>query len=216
MPKIRLRFAPRLYARRMADALGAAGAELLFYAQGELDKILVLALAGDRTAGLYAITMRVVDLTATPIRSFNQLLVRKLMARPGEGLSLRRGLLTEAGIAGVSTMGLLAFIALLHFFPDALGRNVAQAASVLPLVLAVPALRNLIEYHGELIYARDMPLHRFALLAALTAAKLGLMAALLAGGGDIHSWATALNGVHLALYAMSLAFLAFSLRSKST
>ncbi|MGL5136546.1 MAG: lipopolysaccharide biosynthesis protein, partial [Beijerinckiaceae bacterium] len=80
LPRMRLRFRPAVYPRRLADALGAAGAEMMFYAQGELDKLLVLALAGDRTAGLYAIAMRIIDLTATPIRSFNQLLVQKLMA----------------------------------------------------------------------------------------------------------------------------------------
>ncbi|MGL5138213.1 MAG: lipopolysaccharide biosynthesis protein, partial [Beijerinckiaceae bacterium] len=182
------------------------------YAQGELDKLLVLALAGDRTAGLYAIAMRIIDLTATPIRSFNQLLVQKLMADRKQALQLGRMVLFEGTIAAVSTLGLIAFIVLLGFFPGALGANVAQIAPLLPLLLAVPALRNLIEYHGELLYARNLAVRRFWLLSVLTILKLGLMAALLARGGGAEAWAIPLNGVYLALYAVSLLALVLSLR----
>ena len=45
-PRMRLRFAWRLYPRRLRDAVTAALSELTFYVQSELDKVLVLGLAG--------------------------------------------------------------------------------------------------------------------------------------------------------------------------
>ena len=55
-------------------ALSVAGAEILFYLQMELDKLLVLGIGGPKLAGLYAIIMRLVDLTAIPMRTFNMML----------------------------------------------------------------------------------------------------------------------------------------------
>src|SRR5690606_33895651 len=59
-PRQRPRLRPALYWRRMADSLSVAGAEILFYLQMELDKLLVLALGGPHLAGIYAIIMRLV------------------------------------------------------------------------------------------------------------------------------------------------------------
>ncbi len=88
-PKVKLRFEPRLYLRRVSDSIAVMGAELLFYIQSELDKLLVLSIGGPTTAGIYAIIMRLVDLTALPIRSFNMMLVQKLMRNPNMLASLR-------------------------------------------------------------------------------------------------------------------------------
>lgn len=204
-PRLRLRFAWRLYPRRMRDAASAAAAELTFYVQSELDKLLVLSLAGDRTAGLYAIAMRLVDLTAVPVRSFNQMLVQRLMKTKDAVAGPRRNAVIEAAIAIVSTAGLIAFIVVLWIHPFMLGRNVAEAAPFLALLLAVPALRNLVEYQGELLYAREMVATRAALLAGLAAIKLGLMAALLSLVQGFDAWAIPLNGVFLAVYVVSAA-----------
>src|SRR5690606_28129163 len=67
-PRQRLRLQPRLYFKRLPDSLYVGGAEVLFYLQMEMDKLLVLALGGPRLAGIYAIIMRLVDLTAIPVR----------------------------------------------------------------------------------------------------------------------------------------------------
>ncbi|MEM1378117.1 MAG: lipopolysaccharide biosynthesis protein, partial [Pseudomonadota bacterium] len=42
-PKQRLKFRPKLYLRRLPDAFSVSGAEVLFYLQSELDKLVVLA-----------------------------------------------------------------------------------------------------------------------------------------------------------------------------
>jgi O-antigen/teichoic acid export membrane protein len=203
MPKVRLRFRPALYPRRLKDAVSAAGSELAFYAQAELDKVVVLSLAGERAAGIYAIAMRIIDLTAIPIRSFNQMLVQRTMRAQGEGTSYRRLALIEIGIACVSTLGMLGVIILLWPDPALLGGNIARAAPVLAPMVLIPAFRNLTELHGELLYAREMVLARFALLCALTALKLGLIALLVSGRPDIADWALPLTAVFAGAYGLS-------------
>ncbi len=202
-PRLRVRFAWRIYPRRLRDAVTAAVSELTFYAQAELDKLLVLSLSGDRTAGLYAIAMRLIDLTAIPMRSFNQMLVQRMMKDRTTMTGSRQRLLTEAVIAAVSTAGMLAFIVLLWNAPDILGRNIAAVAPYLPLLLAIPALRNLVEYQGELLYARERVVTRAVLLAALAIVKLSLMALLLNATGNLTQWALPLTAVFALVYFIS-------------
>jgi O-antigen/teichoic acid export membrane protein len=133
-----------IYFKRLPDALYVAGAEVLFYLQMELDKLLVLAIGGAQLAGIYAIIMRLVDLTAIPIRAFTMMLVQKMMRAP----EMRARLAVRAGIEGsifaVSTLALLCLTIILHFFPGMLGRNVAEAAPLIGLAIMVPGLRNLV------------------------------------------------------------------------
>ena len=175
MPASRWRFTRSLYPRRMADAIFASAADIVFYMQAELDKLLVLALAGERSAGLYAIAMRVIDLTAMPVRSFNQMLVQKIMKERGLGGGPGRLAMVELGIAAISIGGLAAVILALKPFPGLLGRNVAEAAYLFAPMLLVPAFRNLVEYHAELLYARERTGSRIVLLCAIAALKAALV-----------------------------------------
>jgi O-antigen/teichoic acid export membrane protein len=203
LPRMRLRLRLALYVRHMRDAVTTALSELVFYVQSEMDKVLVLMLAGPRTAGLYAIVMRLIDLTAIPVRSFNQLLVQRMMRDSATTETRARRIVIELAIAVVSTAGLIAFVVLLWLYPLALGRNVASAAPLLLPLLLVPALRNLVEYHGERLYAHKAFGTRLTLLIALAVLKLMLVAVLLRLAGDIEDWAWALNGVFALLYAIS-------------
>lgn len=203
-PKYSLRWKPALYLRRWRDSVSVAGAEILFYLQSELDKLLVLAIGGPVTAGLYAIIMRLVDLTALPIRSFNMLLVQMIM-RSGDAIgSIRIRVMIETGIAAVSTAALLFFAGFLTLYPTALGQNVSEAAPLLIFVAAVPALRNLIEYHSELLYATGRTFIRTLNLAIIGLAKAAMLAALLAAYSSVSAWTPLLNGVFLILYGLSL------------
>lgn len=215
MPTLRWRFTHRLYPRRMADAFAASAADIMFYVQAELDKLLVLALAGERTAGLYAIALRVIDLTAMPVRSFNQMLVQKIMQQRGLGGGFRRRALIEAGIALVSIGGLAAIIVVLKPFPGALGRNVSEAAYLFLPMLAVPAFRNLVEYHAELLYARERTGSRIALLCAATGLKAALLSFVLTRYPDDGDWALWLNGVFGLVYLLSAAVTYRLLAAKS-
>jgi O-antigen/teichoic acid export membrane protein len=206
VPRMRLRFRPALYPRRMRDALAAAGSEIIFYAQSELDKLLVLILAGPQAAGLYAIAMRVIDLTAIPVRSFNQLLVQALM-RSRQAMTVGRRVLIEGAIAIISTGGLVAIIVLLALFPTALGRNVAAAGALFPLMLAVPAFRNLVEYHAELLYAAEKTGLRMLQLGLVALLKALLMILFIRFAPPIETWSIWLNLVFAALYGISLALI---------
>ncbi len=203
LPKFRWRLRLALYFRRLRDAVTTAASELAFYAQAELDKVVVLSVAGERAAGIYAIAMRLIDLTAIPVRSFSQMLVQKTMReRPGM-VGLRRSALIEAGIATISVTSLAGFLVLLWPDPALLGGNVARAAPVLLPMLLIPAFRNLVEFHGELLYAREMVVSRLSLLCGLTAVKLALVAAITAGRGNIGDWALQLTIAFAVVYALS-------------
>jgi O-antigen/teichoic acid export membrane protein len=205
LPAARWRFVRSLYPRRMADAVFAGAADIVFYVQSELDKLLVLGLAGERTAGLYAIALRVIDLTAMPVRSFNQMLVQKIMKERGVG-GFRRLAAYEAGIALVSVAGLVAVIIALKPFPNLLGRNVSEAAYLFAPMLLVPAFRNLVEYHAELLYARERTGSRIALLCLLTAIKAGLISLVMTRYPEAGSWAAGMNLVFGVVYLASAAF----------
>lgn len=204
-PRRRLRLRPALYGRRLADALYVAGAEILFYLQMELDKLLVLALGGAELAGIYAIIMRLVDLTAIPIRSFTMLLVQRMMRVPAMLNRIGLRLTIEGAVLAVSTLALAALAFVLAIRPTLLGRNVAEAAPLVMLALAVPGLRNLVEYQAELLFARGQTFARAVNLALLAGAKALLLTLVLRAFTDLPDFVLALNGVFLALYLLSTA-----------
>lgn len=203
LPRRRWRFSPALYPRRMKDAVHSAAAEILFYVQSELDKLVVLAFAGEQTVGIYAIALRIVDLTAMPVRSFNQMLVQKIMTDRSVAAG-RRLALTELGIFAISVGGLAAIVILLHPYPGLLGRNVSEASYLFLPMLLVPAFRNLVEYHAELLYAREHTGPRIALLCAIALLKAVLIAGLMVGWPAPAQWAAGLNLVFGAVYLLSV------------
>ncbi|MCV9962858.1 lipopolysaccharide biosynthesis protein [Pararhizobium sp. BT-229] len=214
-PKVRLRWQPALYIRRWADSVTVAGAEVLFYIQSEFDKIAVLAIGGPQVAGIYAIIMRLADLTALPVRSFNTLLVQKIMRTPGTISSWRTRLTIETAVAAVSFLAIAAMAVYLWIFPRGLGNNVAEAAPYVMAVLLVPSFRNLVEYHSELLYATGRTVRRMINLVIAGVVKVALLAALFTASTDVASWAPLLNGVYLALYGVSFALTYAALRRET-
>ncbi len=211
-PRQRLRFRPKLYWRRLADSLSVAGAEVLFYLQMEFDKFIVLAMGGAHLAGIYAVIMRLVELTAIPIRTFTMMLVQKMMRTPAmlSSLKVRAGI--EFGVFAVSTAALGCLALLLYVFPNAFGRNVAQAAGLIALAFAVPGTRNLVEYQAELLFARGQTFLRAINLALLAGAKAVLLATLLSASFGEAEFIWMLNGVFAALYLVSAALTYSALR----
>lgn len=202
-PRQRLRFRPALYLARWRDSLSVAGAEIIFYLQSELDKLLVLSLGGPQMAGIYAILMRLIDLTALPIRSANTMIVQKLMKSPGWISDWKRRWGLEAIVAVVSVAGLAVLGGILHLYPTLLGRNVADAAPLVLVALFVPAFRNLIEYESELLYARGKTGLRALILAIVGLIKAGLLVVLLRAAPDTERWILGLNGLFLVLWIVS-------------
>ncbi|MER8376080.1 lipopolysaccharide biosynthesis protein [Mesorhizobium sp. M1406] len=202
-PRQRLRLRIEPYLRRLADSIYVAGAEVLFYLQMEFDKLLVLAIGGPHLAGIYAIIMRLVDLTAIPIRTFSMMLVQRMMRAPEmlSRLAVKSGI--EGGVFAVSTLALLALGIVLHFFPNALGKNVAEAAPLVLLAICVPGLRNLVEYQAELLFARGQTLVRALNLGLLAALKALLLTYVLTTILDTPNLVLSLNVVFLLLYLAS-------------
>ncbi len=203
-PRQRLRLRLQLYLRRLSDSIYVAGSEVLFYFQTELDKMLVLALGGAQLAGIYAIIMRLVDLTAIPVRTFSMLLVQKMMRTPDMLKRLGSRLGIEAGIFAASTLGLLALAILLYLFPAILGSNIAEAAPLVLLALCVPGFRNLVEYQAEILFARGQTLLRAINLLILGCAKAILLAYLIASSESTREVVLALNWAFAVLYLISL------------
>ena len=203
LPRRRLRLRPRLYIRRIRDSLSTSGAEILFYVQMELDKLAVLSIGGAELAGIYAIVMRLADLTAVPIRSFNMLLVQHLMRTP---VNLR-SIVTRTGIEllifVISTGGFFLLSIVLWIYPNALGRNVSVISSLLFLTLAVPGFRNVVEYHAELLYARSQTGIRMLNLGLLAALKILLLTFVLTGNLATQYWLLQMNFVFALLWACS-------------
>lgn len=202
-PACRLSFRPRYYWKRLADSAFVACSEVLFYLQMEFDKLVVLSLGGAHLAGIYAILMRLLDLTAIPIRTFSMMLVQKLMKMPDMMSRLKVRLGIEVGVFVISTLGIAAFAVLLHVLPNALGRNVASAAGLVGAALLVPGFRNLVEYHAELLFARGQTFVRALNLLLLTGAKLVLLAGLLGSVGEEWTLVMWLNALFCALYLVS-------------
>ncbi len=202
-PRQKLRWAPKAWLGRSKDALGVSAAEILFYTQSELDKVLVLAFGGEIIAGIYAIVMRLIDLTAMPLRALNTMLIQWIMRQRQSRKSNKFGLKMDAGIGGFSVLALLGITALLYFAPPFVGENIKLGGSFLLLLLLVPAFRNIIEYHTELLYAHEKMKPRVLLLAALTIAKALLLILLLSKTAEFSEIALWLNGVFAVLYIIS-------------
>lgn len=203
-PRVKLRWQPALYVRRWADSVSVAGAEMLFYVQSEFDKLVVLAIGGPTVSGIYAIVMRLADLTALPVRSFNMLLVQKIMRSPAILNTPRARPLIELAIAAVSFLAIASMALYLWILPNGLGRNVSEIAPYLLLVLLVPGFRNLVEYHSELLYATGRTVRRVLNLAVLGSIKIGLLAGLMTMTTDPAVWVPHLNTLYFGLYFLSL------------
>lgn len=202
-PKQRLRWKPKAWTGRFRDAIGVSAAETLFYVQSELDKVLVLALGGEVLAGLYAIIMRLVDLTAVPLRALSTMLTQWIMRERKSGKGANTGLQLDAAIAAVSILGLVMLTILLSLAPNLIGENIAMGVSFLWFVLLVPAFRNAIELHTDLLYGHEKMAARVLLLICLGVLKAVLIGALLTQTDDFQKVALWLNGIFAALYGVS-------------
>jgi len=100
----------------------------------------------------------------------------------------------------------------LWVFPDGLGRNVSAAAPIVAMIVLVPSFRNLIEYHSELLYATGRTVRRMLNLLIAGVVKVGLLVLLLQTTSDVATWAPALNGIFLVLYALSFGLTYSALR----
>jgi O-antigen/teichoic acid export membrane protein len=204
-PRIKLRWRSQIFLGRMRDALLFSIAYCASIAQNEIDKLVMLSLADQRTVGIYAISTRIIDFTSVPIRSFYVLYSRKLIIEGYRHSQLGRSLGVEILIALVSTAGLAALVVTLSIWPDLLGHNVAVATQLFGVLLAVPAFKNLLEYHAELFFVYQHMTIRAVLATVLVGLKAAALALLLIHFDNMVEWGIWLNAVYLGLYAFSAA-----------
>jgi O-antigen/teichoic acid export membrane protein len=204
-PRIQLRWRRQIFFGRMRDALLFSIAYCASIAQNEIDKLVMLSLADQRTVGIYAISTRIIDFTSVPIRSFYVLYSRKLIIEGRRRNRLGRSFGVEMLIALVSTAGLASVLVALSIWPDLLGRNVAVATQLFGVLLAIPAFKNLLEYHSELFFVYQHMTIRAVLATVLVGLKAATLAFLLIRFDNIVEWGIWLNAVYFGLYACSAA-----------
>lgn len=203
LPRRRLRWRRSATLLRARNALALSGSGLAYTLQAEIDKVLVLTFGGGVAAGLYAICIRVIDLTAVPIRAFNVLMIQRVLVNRSSMAGQRAKIVVEILIAAVSTAAYGGIVVALWFAPNLLGHEVARAVGLLGLLWLVPALRNLIEYQVELLYANGRMTTTFHVALAVTVVKSALMIAVFWRFGGDDEWITPVNLVFLASYLVS-------------
>jgi O-antigen/teichoic acid export membrane protein len=204
-PRIKLRWRTPLFIGRIRDALLYSISYCAFVSQNEIDKLVMLSLADQRTVGIYAISSRIIDFTSVPIRTFYVLYSRKLIREGRKRNQVGRSLGVEALIALISTVAFAALLAMLSIWPNLLGHNVASATQLLSVLLAVPAFKNLLEYHAELFFAYQQLTIRAVLATSMVGLKAAALALLLICFDGIAEWGVWLNAVYIGLYALSAA-----------
>ena len=215
LPRRRLRWRRSATLLRARNALALSGSGLAYTLQAEIDKVLVLTFGGGVAAGMYAICIRVIDLTAVPIRAFNVLMIQRVLVNRSSMAGRRAKVVVELMIAAVSTVAYGGIVVALWFAPNMLGHEVAKAVGLLGLLWLVPALRNLIEYQVELLYANGRMTTTFYVALAVTVVKSALMIAVFWHFAGDDEWITPVNGVFLASYLVSTVMTYRALREPS-
>lgn len=203
MPPVHFRLRRGALLLRFRNGLELGSAHLVSMAQGESDKVLILSFGGELAAGIFATCTRLIDITALPVRAFNVMMIQKVLRDPN-AMRGRRGLiLTEIGIALLSTVTFCGIAFVLWLRPDLLGREIAKAASFLPMLFLLPALRNLIEYQAELLYARQRRASLLLISLVLIVVKATIMVLIFSTLELDRHWALAMNLVFAAAYLLS-------------
>ena len=142
-------------------------------------------------------------MTAVPLRALSTMLTQWIMRSRKTGKAARTGIKLELILGATSIIGLVAIAGLLSFAPTILGENIALGASFLWLLLLVPAFRNAIELHTELLYGHQFMASRVALLAYMGTLKACLITLVFSQTQDFAEIAIWLNVVFGGLYLAS-------------
>jgi len=106
-------------------------------------------------------------------------------------------------LGAVSIIGLIVISLMLSLIPNLLGDNIMLGASFLWLVILVPAFRNAVELHTEILYGHAYQTSRILLLGYLSTLKAFLLILVLGHFTEFEDTALALNGVFGVLYLAS-------------
>jgi O-antigen/teichoic acid export membrane protein len=206
LPRNRLRWRTKIFVGRLSESLAFASAYLVLALQTELDKLLVLVMTTPDTAGLYALTMRIIELVTVPLRAFSPVYIKRLMRRPELLTDRRLGIGVELAIA-VAATGLFALLLVaLRLEPRILGANVAAANTWFAGLLILPAAKILTDFHRDIYFAANRLYSSAVIALLLLALRLGGLALIITLLPDHNRWLVPLNLLFGALYAVSAAF----------
>jgi hypothetical protein len=125
----------------------------------------------------------------------------------GEGKNIRnvrsRTLRVEGVIMVVSTTAFLGLVGVLWLWPNLLGANVAVAAQLFAPMLMVPALRNLMEFHGELFFVHGRMAARAAVAVGIVCVNAVALGLLLSLTKDLFTIGLGLSLIYAVLYLLS-------------
>ncbi|HYF53291.1 MAG TPA: hypothetical protein VEA41_03435 [Salinarimonas sp.] len=204
-PRVRLRWSWTLFRARLPQAYSYGVVNLLQTVHLEADKLLILLLTDQKTVGIYALSMRIIDLAAVPVRSFYPIYVQMLMRRRSLRESLSINLRTEAGIAFTMWAAFEVVILILAYRPNILGPNVAAAYPWFAALAVLAPARALMNYHRELFVAANRVSEFIGIVLILLVVRVPLLALLVATTSDMDRWILPLDALAVVMYAVSAA-----------
>jgi O-antigen/teichoic acid export membrane protein len=176
MPRVRPRWNTRIVRGRIPEAVSTSILNLIQSVQLELDKLLILLLTDQAAAGVYALAMRLIDLTSTPVKSFFTIYAQTLLRRRASIRDFALSLKVELAVAAVATA-----------------------------LFGGPAMKTLVDYHRELFFSANRLAWFAGISAVLAAIKMPALMLIVANGRALESWLLPLNLLFVALYAVSAA-----------
>lgn len=202
-PSTRLRLSWPLISGRLRDSIYISFSNFLAVVQREIDKIIILLLVGDRAAGIYAISLRVLFLIAVPIGSFLKLYSRKLINENDWQHPFRRNIPIEAAVFVVSTAGFVVLMVLLSIWPNLLGTNIASARELYGTMIFIPAFTNLINFHNELYFAYGHQLERAYASLMINVFKSLMLVGIVWEATSLAQWGAWFNASFALVYLLS-------------
>ena len=205
MPRVRPRWNTRIVRGRIPEAVSTSILNLIQSVQLELDKLLILLLTNQAAAGVYALAMRLIDLTSTPVKSFFTIYAQTLLRRRASIRDFALSLKVELAVAAVATALFGGFLVVLSFAPSMLGANVGRAFPFLAGLIVIPAMKTLVDYHRELFFSANRLAWFAGISAVLAAIKMPALVLIVANGRALESWLLPLTLLFVTLYAVSSA-----------
>ena len=203
-PNCRLRFSPAVIVGRFRDGIYICLGNFIATVQAEIDKIIVIGFVGEAAAGMYTISMRILQLIAVPVGSFLRLYSRQIIHENNRTNLIRRNLPIEAALFVLSTVGFAAMIGVLWQWPTMLGSNVAAAMAMFGAMWLVPAFSNLLQFHSELYFSYGYQLERAVAFFSINVFKALALIGVVMVFPDVEHWGWALNVIFGVMYGLSV------------
>lgn len=207
LPRAKIRFDSRLFVGRLPEAFSFAAVGTIQALQTELDKLVILGLTDETSAGIYALSMRLIEIAVVPLRTIFPIYVKALIRRRERLRDWAANLRVEATLAAAALGAYALLVGAALSAPDLVGDNIVAAVGLFGgLFLVVPA-RVLTQFHMEIFFAANRLSEFFGMSLAMITMKTAAIAAIATAIPAIADWSLPLNLVFASLYAASAAWL---------